>query len=86
MRRGGGGPWLPEEIRSAVIAVQTGIHTGCFMAKTILDSGRVPQGESRNDDEQIAWTTMKRPCESPCQQALKGRSVNARNEIILVRR
>jgi putative peptidoglycan lipid II flippase len=55
-------PWLPEEIRSAVIAVQTGIHTGCFMAKTALDSGSRPQGLARNDDEQIALITMHQPC------------------------
>jgi hypothetical protein len=45
-------------MHSAVVPVQTGIHTGCFIATTALDSRRVPQGEIRNDDGQIALTTM----------------------------
>jgi hypothetical protein len=50
--------WLREEIRNAVIPVQTGIHIGCFMAKAALDSGSHPTGLARNDDQQIALTTM----------------------------
>jgi hypothetical protein len=57
--------WFPEASHSAVIPVQTGIHTGYFMATTALDSGSHPTGLARNDDEQIALTPMKQPCFTP---------------------
>ena len=42
--------FIVKRNRSAVIPVQTGIHIGCFKAKTVLDSESHPKGLARNGD------------------------------------